>query len=108
MRHLLARRLALALVALWLGAAKPPPDATVRIDNFRFIPSELSIPAGTTVVWSNRDDIPHTVTRTDGPEKFASSALDTDGQFSRRFDHAGRFAYFCSLHPHMQGVVIVR
>jgi plastocyanin len=61
-----------------------------------------------TVVWTNRDDIPHTVTSADGPRRFTSPPLDTGDHFSYRFDHAGRFAYFCSLHAHMQGVVVVK
>ena len=108
MHHSLACRLGLAAAAVWLGAASPLPDAAVHIDNFSFVPKELSVPKGTVVVWVNRDDIPHTVTRIGAPESFASAALDTDEKFARRFDHPGRFAYFCSLHPHMQGVIVVR
>ena len=107
MRHLLVRWTILSAASVWLAAAAPP-DVPVTIDNFKFSAPELSIPVGTTVVWTNRDDIPHTVTSADGPRLFASRPLDTDDHFSFRFDHAGRYGYFCSLHAHMQGVVVVR
>jgi plastocyanin len=98
----------LALAALGMGAAAPPPDAVVNIDNFAFTPAEITIAPGTTVTWTNRDDIPHTVTGADAPRLFKSDPLDTDDHFAYRFDHVGRFPYFCSLHAHMQGVVIVK
>ena len=83
-----------------------PPDAAVHIDNFAFGPRELTVPVGTLVVWTNRDDIPHSVVSADG--RFRSGALDTDERFAWRFGQAGRFRYFCSLHAHMQGIVTVR
>ena len=98
----------LAILALGLGAAAPPPGTAVNIDNFAFSPAELTVPVGTTVVWTNRDDIPHTVTAAETPRLFKSETLDTDDHFSYRFDHPGRFAYFCSLHAHMQGVIVVK
>jgi len=98
------------LACAWLGlaAGPPPPAHTVSIDNFAFSPAEITIGAGETVVWTNRDDIPHTVTSADTPRAFKSGALDTDGTFTHLFDRPGRFAYFCSLHAHMQGVVVVK
>jgi plastocyanin len=97
----------LAVLALALAGAAPD-TATVTIDNFAFGPAELTVPVGTTVTWTNRDDIPHTVTSGDTPRLFKSEPLDTDEHFAYRFDHAGRFAYFCSLHAHMQGVIVVK
>jgi plastocyanin len=96
------------LAVCWLGAAAAAPEPAVRIDNFSFTPAEITVPAGTTVTWTNRDDIPHTVTSADDPRAFKSAPLDTGDSFAYRFDHAGRFAYFCSLHAHMQGVVVVK
>jgi plastocyanin len=84
---------------------KPQPVA-VSIDNFSFTPKEIVIPKGTTVTWTNRDDVPHTVTSTD--QKFRSKALDTDEQFSFTFTESGTYAYFCSVHPMMTGKVIVQ
>lgn len=86
--------------------AKAESPTEVKIDNFSFGPTVLTVPVGTTVVWTNRDDIPHTVVSTDGV--FKSRALDTDDQFSFTFTKAGNYDYFCSLHPKMTGKVVVQ
>ena len=80
-------------------------DATVKIDNFTFDPPRLTVKAGATVTWYNEDDIPHTVAATG--KQFRSKALDTDDKFSFTFTTAGSYEYFCSLHPHMTGVIVV-
>jgi plastocyanin len=80
--------------------------AQVKIDNFSFIPQEITVTAGTKITWVNRDDIPHTVVSTE--DKFKSKALDTDDQYSFTFDKAGTYPYFCSIHPKMTGKVIVK
>ena len=77
----------------------------IGIDNFSFSPASLSVPPGTTVRWTNRDDIPHTVVADD--RTFKSAVLDTDGQFSRQFTQPGTCKYFCSIHPRMTGTVVV-
>jgi plastocyanin len=79
-------------------------DLEVHIDNFTFQPAELSVKTGTTVIWTNRDDIPHTVV---SAGKFRSKTLDTDDKFSFTFTAAGDYKYFCSLHPHMTGLIKV-
>ena len=79
---------------------------TVTIDNFSFAPEGLTIPAGTTVTWVNKDDVPHTVVSTDG--KFKSQALDTNEQFSLAFKDAGTYEYYCSIHPKMTAKVVVQ
>lgn len=78
----------------------------VSIDNFTFGPAEITIAPGTTVTWVNNDDIPHTVVATD--KSFKSKVLDTEGTFSYTFNSVGEFQYFCSLHPHMTGMVRVK
>jgi amicyanin len=78
----------------------------VKIDNFSFGPVELKVPVGTTVTWTNRDDIPHTVVSTD--KVFKSKVLDTDEKFSFTFSKAGTYPYFCSIHPKMTGKVVVQ
>jgi plastocyanin len=91
------------------GAAaqeKAATSAEVKIDNFSFGPTALTVPVGTTVTWTNRDDIPHTVVSTDGVLK--SKALDTDDKFSFVFSKPGTYPYFCSIHPKMTGQVIVQ
>jgi plastocyanin len=85
-------------------AAVPP--VTVTIDNFTFSPAEVAVPVGTVVTWRNRDDIPHSIVGPNGA--FRSAALDTDESYSFAFKTAGTFIYFCGLHPHMTGKVIVK
>jgi plastocyanin len=80
----------------------------VKIDNFSFGPATLTVAVGTTVTWTNRDDIPHTVVSTDDPKTFKSKVLDTDEKFSYTFAKAGTFPYFCSIHPKMTGKVEVQ
>jgi plastocyanin len=89
-----------------VDAQATPETMDVRIDNFSFGPPELTVTAGTTITWTNRDDIPHTVV---SPDKvFKSKVLDTDEKFSFTFDTPGTFPYFCSIHPKMTGKVVVR
>jgi plastocyanin len=78
----------------------------ITIDNFTFSPKELTIAVGTTVKWVNHDDIPHTVV--EKKTTFRSKALDTDDSYSYTFASAGTFDYFCGLHPHMVGQIIVK
>ena len=103
--------------ALLLGAnqAKVQTAATghtqaaaveVKIDNFSFSPATLTVTPGTTVTWTNRDDIPHTVVSDD--KIFKSKVLDTDEKFSYTFDKPGSYPYFCSVHPKMTGKVVVQ
>ena len=84
----------------------PPAAVEVKIDNFSFGPVAVTIPTGTTVTWTNRDDIPHTVVSTDGA--FKSKVLDTDEKFSFTFSKPGTYPYFCSIHPKMTGKVVVQ
>ena len=78
----------------------------ITIDNFTFTPKELTVAVGTTVKWVNHDDIPHTIV--EKKTTFRSKALDTDDSYSFTFASAGTFDYFCGLHPHMVGQVIVK
>lgn len=79
----------------------------VKIDNFTFAPVTLTVAAGTTVKWVNRDDIPHTVVSED-KSTFKSKALDTDESFSYTFTKSGTYTYFCSIHPKMVAKVVVQ
>ena len=91
----------------FLARAQQKPEATdVKIDNFSFGPATLTVPAGTSVTWTNRDDIPHTVVSTDNV--FKSKVLDTDEKFAYTFSKPGTYPYFCSIHPKMTGKVIVQ
>ena len=91
---------------LTASAQQKPETMEVKIDNFSFGPAELKVPVGTTVTWTNRDDIPHTVVSTDNV--FKSTVLDTDEKFSFTFSKAGTYPYFCSIHPKMTGKVVVQ
>lgn len=102
--------LAVGRVSLPKATAKPQPAQTaeVKIDNFSFGPETLTIAVGTTVTWTNRDDIPHTVVASDAAKTFKSKVLDTDEKFSFTFTKAGTYPYFCSVHPKMTGKVVVQ
>ena len=101
----LGASLAVAAALLLQPAAPAHAETiTVSIDNFTFAPVEIKAKVGDTVTWTNHDDIPHTVV---SAGKFRSKALDTDNSFSFTFTAAGDYKYFCSLHPHMTGLIKV-
>lgn len=87
-------------------AQQATSEIKVTIDNFSFTPQEITVQAGTTVTWTNQDDVPHTVVSNDS--KFKSKALDTDDKFSFTFKEAGTYDYYCSVHPKMTAKVIVK
>ena len=101
---------ALAVAVFAVATALPAASAhvaetEVKIDNFAFAPQRVVVKAGTTVIWINNDDIPHTVASS--AKLFKSNALDTKDKFSFTFTTAGAYEYFCSLHPHMTGTIVV-
>jgi plastocyanin len=105
-------RVAAILAATVFAAAATLPSASaraaeteVKIDNFAFAPQRIVVQAGTTVTWINADDAPHTVASS--TKVFKSGALDTEDKFSFTFTTPGTYEYFCSLHPHMTGTVVV-
>jgi plastocyanin len=87
-------------------AAPNAATVTVDITKFAFAPKDVTIAPGTRVIWTNRDEAPHTVTSND--KSFASKGLDTDDQYEHVFTGEGDFAYLCTVHPFMTGVVHVR
>jgi plastocyanin len=105
------------LIAATLGAAMATATAivlpsraesaphAVTIDNFTFNPQRLTVTAGSTVTWINKDDIPHAIAASGA--LFRSKALDTDDDYSFTFTTPGTYQYFCSLHPHMTGTIVV-
>ncbi len=95
---------AAALTLSFGGAPAHAETIAVTIDNFTFGPPELKVKVGDTVTWTNHDDIPHTVV---SAGKFRSKTMDTDDSFSFTFAAAGDYKYFCSLHPHMTGMIKV-
>ena len=96
--------LAVAAAILLPATGARAENMEVHIDNFVFEPAELTVKVGTTVTWTNRDDIPHLIV---SAGKFRSKTLDTDDKFSYTFTAAGDYKYFCSLHPHMTGMIKV-
>jgi len=86
------------------GRADNEPHA-VTIDNFTFNPQRLTVSAGSTVTWTNKDDIPHAIASSSA--QLRSQALDTDDNYSFTFTVPGTYQYFCSLHPHMTGTIVV-
>ena len=96
---------ALGVLAMHPAAATPASRIELAIDKFAFAPKEITVKPGTTIVWTNHDEAPHTVVS--GDKSFASKGLDTDDRFEHEFDQEGDFAYICSVHPFMTGVVHV-
>ena len=90
-------------------ASEPPAPAAVQVNifNYKFDPATVTVPVGTTVTWTNKDEIPHTVASSD--KSFpGSSGLDTGDSYSYTFTKPGSYAYFCTLHPFMTGKVVVQ
>jgi len=109
--------MAAGAVAVALGAgpasatrgAGSPPDArptAIGIKEFKFSPAVMTVPAGTTVTWVNHDEEPHTITSATGT--FTSRGLSLEEKFSQTFARAGRYDYFCALHPMMKATVVVQ
>ena len=94
-----------AAATIFAAGAATAANSEVRIDQFAFIPQRITVKAGTTVTWINEDDAPHTIASSD--KLFKSKALDTGDKFSFTFTTPGTFSYFCSVHPHMTGAVVV-
>lgn len=103
----------IAMMLLFAGSSRVKANdqssaaiVAVKIDNFVFGPQTITVPVGTTVTWTNSDDIPHTAMSTEGV--FKSKVMDTDEKFSYTFAKAGTYSYYCSVHPKMTGQVVVK
>lgn len=96
-----------ARASMAAGPATQTPNM-VSIDNFSFSPATLTVSKGATVTWVNHDDIAHTVVNDADPRAFKSPPMDSDDRFSYTFTSAGTYKYFCSIHPHMVGLVVVK
>jgi plastocyanin len=102
-----------AAVVLWWAtagdssvAASPDVPTVVMARDFMFAPASMTVTAGSTVTWTNKDDEPHTVVSDTG--LFRSGALDTNESFSFRFDKPGTYRYLCSIHPRMVATIVVQ
>ncbi len=100
---------ALALVPLGCGAKHEPQTHQVEIRGMQFVPAELTVSKGDTVVWTNKDVMPHTVTsEATSSVKFDSKSIDAKQQWSYTATTAGELAYVCTFHPTMHGKLVVR
>ncbi len=119
LRAALATGVALAglVIPVPLPAADPASSASaqqvakadepqVTINNFQFEPATLTVPAGTTVTWTNQDGDTHTVTAAN--RLFSSEVLDPGQSFTHTFATPGTYSYYCAIHPHMTATVIVK
>jgi len=88
------------------GPTPPAGGASVAIENFAFVPATLSVATGTTVTWTNQDDVSHTVSADDG-KSFDSSALGHGQAFQITAGPPGTYTYFCRIHPFMKGTLSV-
>ena len=86
-------------------------SGAVTVRQFQFMPAELPVKAGTTVTWTNQDDILHTATSGATPGtadgKFDGPMDGRGKSFSHVFDQPGRYPYFCNRHTSMTGTVVV-
>ena len=89
-----------------LVAKAASPATAISIDNFTFTPQTVTVKAGTTVSWTNKDDIPHGVAWVNNIFT-RSKAMDTDDSSSFTFTTPGTYQYFCYVHPHMTGTIVV-
>lgn len=87
------------------AAQAPAAAANVSIANFAFGPASVTVHVGDAVTFTNNDGVTHTVTFKDGSA--GTDSLEPGQSFTRKFDHAGTFDYFCSFHPYMTGTVVV-
>jgi plastocyanin len=102
----LALLLATPLALRNVDAAPAGQVVEVSITKFAFAPKDVTVAPGTKIVWTNRDEAPHTVTSND--RSFASKGMDTDDRYDHTFTTEGDFGYICAVHPFMTGVVHVR
>ena len=103
---------AAGMVMLWgvevsiPSAAETPDATTIVVKDFKFMPTPLTVKAGSTVTWTNKDDEPHTVVSDTG--LFRSGGMDTNESFAYKFDKPGTYRFTCSIHPRMVGTIVVQ
>ncbi len=105
---LIAASIGGSMFALHSFAEDAAQNPTIEIGNFTFAPANVTVKAGSRLTWVNKDDVPHTVLGADPGSPLRSAAMDTDDRYSVVMQQPGTYKYFCSVHPHMVGVVIVK
>jgi len=93
---------------LLAGTAFAAQPNSVAISNFAFDPPTLTVAPGARVTWTNHDEEPHAIVSANKETPFKSAGLDTDDSFAFVFDKPGTYKYFCSIHPHMVGQIVVK
>jgi plastocyanin len=96
----------IGLTAGYAAFADQADANSIEIKNYIFAPATLTVKAGETVTWINHDQVPHTIVETN--TLFRSAALDTDDKYTYKFEKAGTYKYFCSVHPQMTATVVVK
>ncbi len=104
--------LAVAVLVAGLALSNWPHEAgaavkEIAIEQNTFSPAALTVTAGDTVQWTNKDTAPHTVTISSGPAKFSSPTLQKGDTFTFTFEKPGTYSYFCAVHPDMKAAVTV-
>jgi plastocyanin len=89
------------------NTSQPSSTNTVEISDFSFSPADITIKKGTTVTWTNKDSVTHTVTESDGQTGPNSKDLDENASYTFTYNSAGTFKYKCNIHPDMTGTVTV-
>lgn len=93
--------------APWTRSTAGTADPTkIVVKDFMFMPTPLTVKAGSTVTWTNMDEEPHTVVSDTG--LFRSGGMDTSESFSFKFDKPGTYHFTCSIHPRMAGTIVVQ
>lgn len=95
-----------ALSATTALAQEGPQTHRIVIERFAFTPERITVQAGDTVEWINRDIVPHTATAADGVWDTGTLVREEKGRM--RFPAVGRSDYFCAFHPHMRAYVTVK
>jgi plastocyanin len=86
--------------------AVPASGVAIEINNFAFTPATVTVPVGTQIIWTNKDETLHNVVSSDKTIK--SKLLDTNEKFEFTFTQPGTYSYVCTVHPRMKGTVVVQ
>ena len=92
---------------------KPPVTIVITMEdisanNFKFSRPTVTVPAGSTIIFKNNSQTPHTATETDGPAAFDTGNLNTGQSKSIKLTKPGTYHYNCTYHPNMTGTIIVQ
>ena len=95
------------------GAAPPAGGGggseTIDMKDIKFVPEDVTVKAGTTITWTNSDQVPHTVTKDGGPGgDFDSGNIEPGGTFELTADVPGTVDYVCTIHPGQAGTFTVK